>query len=60
VCHTHYAPLTRIVKQTAEEYGIPYRQHSTMTQAIKHHLSLLKQLGNEDHVSHLMRLDSEA
>jgi hypothetical protein len=31
-----------------------------MTQAIKHHLLLLKQLGNEDHVSHLMRLDSEA
>jgi linoleoyl-CoA desaturase len=60
VCHTHYAPLTRIVKQTAEEYGIPYRQHSTMTQAIKHHLLLLKQLGNQDHLSHLMRLDNEA
>jgi linoleoyl-CoA desaturase len=60
VCHTHYAPLTRIVKQTAEEYGIPYRQHPTMTQAIKHHLILLKQLGNEDHVSLLTRLDSEA
>jgi len=48
VCHTHYAPLTRIVKQTAEEFGIPYRQTPTMTQAIKHHLVLLKQLGNED------------
>jgi linoleoyl-CoA desaturase len=60
VCHTHYAPLTRIVKETAEEYGIPYRQHPTMTQAIKHHLLLLKQLGNEDQVSLLKRLDSEA
>jgi linoleoyl-CoA desaturase len=48
VCHTHYAPLTRIVKQTAEEFGVPYRQHPTMTQAIVHHLILLKQLGNED------------
>jgi linoleoyl-CoA desaturase len=48
VCHTHYAPLTRIVKKTAEEYGVPYRQHPTMRQAIKHHLILLKQLGNED------------
>jgi linoleoyl-CoA desaturase len=48
VCHTHYAPLTRIVQETAEEYGIPYRQHPTMGQAIKHHLILLKQLGNED------------
>jgi linoleoyl-CoA desaturase len=60
VCHTHYAPLTRIVKQTAEEYGIPYRQHPSMTQAVKHHLLLLKQLGNEDHVSLLRQLDSEA
>jgi linoleoyl-CoA desaturase len=48
VCHTHYAPLTRIVKQTAEEFGVPYRQHPTMTRAIWHHLILLKQLGNED------------
>ena len=46
VCHTHYAPLTRIAKQTAEEFGVPYRQHPTMTRAIRHHLILLKQLGN--------------
>lgn len=48
VCHTHYAPLTRIVKQTAEEFRVPYRQHPTMTRAILHHLILLKQLGNEN------------
>ncbi len=48
VCHTHYAPLTRIVKETAEEFGVPYRQNSTMTRAIWHHLILLKQLGNEN------------
>jgi linoleoyl-CoA desaturase len=47
VCHTHYAPLTRIVKQTAAEFGVPYRQHATMTKAIWHHLQLLKQLGAE-------------
>ena len=48
VCHTHYAPLTRIVKETAEEFGVPYRQHPTMSRAIWHHLILLKQLGNEN------------
>jgi linoleoyl-CoA desaturase len=48
VCHTHYASLTRIVKETAAEFGIPYRQHPTMTRAIKHHLILLKQLGTQD------------
>ena len=51
VCHTHYASLTRIVKKTAEEFGVPYRQHPTMRRAIKHHLLLLKQLGSADHVS---------
>ena len=45
VCHTHYAPLTRIVEQTAAEFGIPYRQHATMTRAVWHHLLLLKMLG---------------
>jgi len=48
VCHTHYAPLTRIVRETAEEFGVPYRQHPTMTRAIRHHLILLKQLGSEN------------
>jgi linoleoyl-CoA desaturase len=48
VCHTHYASLTRIVKETAEEFGVPYRQHPTMIRAIVHHLILLKQLGNQD------------
>ena len=51
VCHTHYASLTRIVKETAEEFGVPYRQHPTMRRAIKHHLLLLKQLGNQDQFS---------
>jgi linoleoyl-CoA desaturase len=48
VCHTHYAPLTRIVKETAEEFGVSYRQNPTMIGAIRHHLILLKQLGNEN------------
>ncbi|HEY1758130.1 MAG TPA: acyl-CoA desaturase [Bryobacteraceae bacterium] len=51
VCHTHYPRLTRIVKETAEEYGVPYRQHPTMRGAIRHHLILLKQLGNDDSFS---------
>jgi linoleoyl-CoA desaturase len=46
VCHTHYGPLTQIVIETADEFGVPYRQHSTMTRAIWHHLILLKQLGD--------------
>ena len=48
VCHTHYPPLTQIVKETAAEFGVPYRQHPSMTRAILHHLLLLKQLGVEN------------
>jgi len=48
VCHTHYAPLTRIVRETAEEFGVPYRQNPTVMRAIRRHLILLKQLGNEN------------
>ncbi|HTT24180.1 MAG TPA: fatty acid desaturase [Candidatus Sulfotelmatobacter sp.] len=48
VCHTHYAPLTRIVKQTAKEFGVSYRQNPTMTAAVVHHLALLKQLGKQN------------
>ena len=47
VCHTHYPSLTRIARETAEEFGVPYRQHPTMALAIRQHLILLKQLGNE-------------
>ena len=46
VCHTHYRPLTRIVRETAAEFGIAYREHPTMARAIRHHLILLKQLGS--------------
>jgi linoleoyl-CoA desaturase len=48
VCHTHYAALTRIIRQTAAEFGVPYRQHPTMTRAVWHHLVLLKALGSGD------------
>jgi linoleoyl-CoA desaturase len=47
VCHTHYPHITRIVRETAAEFNIPYREHPTMTKAIRHHLVLLKQLGAE-------------
>jgi linoleoyl-CoA desaturase len=51
VCHTHYAALTRIVKETAQEYGVPYRQNPTMSRAIIRHLILLRQLGRENSFS---------
>jgi hypothetical protein len=34
------------VKETSEEYGIPYRENPTVRQALAQHFSLLKRLGS--------------
>ena len=46
VCHTHYPSLTRIVKETSREFGIPYRENRSVRQALAAHFSLLKRLGS--------------
>lgn len=47
ICHVHYPALTRIVKSTAEEYGLQYRETSTITGAFLAHLRWMKRLGQE-------------
>jgi linoleoyl-CoA desaturase len=45
ICHIHYHKIAPIVKQTAEEFGIPYLHHKSFGVALKSHFSLLNQLG---------------
>ena len=45
VCHVHYKKLSKIVKQTAEEFEVPYYSHRTFFSALKSHFSLLDNLG---------------
>jgi linoleoyl-CoA desaturase len=45
VCHVHYPKLTPIVRETAREFGVAYREHPTVWEAFRQHLSLLKRLG---------------
>lgn len=45
ICHIHYRNISGIVKETAEEFGIPYHQHRTFLGALRSHFSLLNQLG---------------
>jgi linoleoyl-CoA desaturase len=45
VCHVHYRKLSEIVKNTAEEFGVPYKQQETFIGALKAHAKLLKELG---------------
>ena len=46
ICHTHYPALTRIIKATAAEFGVTYRENKTIYGAVMSHLKALKDLGN--------------
>ncbi len=45
ICHVHYRALSKIVKETAEEYNVPYHSHTTFLGALKSHFALLHSLG---------------
>jgi linoleoyl-CoA desaturase len=45
VCHVHYRKISSIVKDTAREFGLPYKSTKTFIGALRGHARLLKQLG---------------
>ncbi len=45
ICHVHYRKIAGIVKETATEFGLPYRSARTFAGALGSHARLLKQLG---------------
>jgi linoleoyl-CoA desaturase len=45
ICHVHYRNIAGIVKQTALEFGLPYKSSETFFEALSGHAKLLKQLG---------------
>lgn len=47
VSHVHYPALSKIVKQTAEEHGLPYYNHSYMIEAIVAHIKFLNDMGKQ-------------
>ncbi|MEZ4891343.1 MAG: fatty acid desaturase, partial [Crocinitomicaceae bacterium] len=48
ICHVHYKNISKIVKETAIEYNLPYYSYATFFAAIKDHAKLLKRLGKHD------------
>lgn len=48
ICQTHFTALTRILKETAREYGIPFKIYPTFLAALKSHYRLLKKLGTQE------------
>jgi linoleoyl-CoA desaturase len=45
ICHVHYRKISRIVQETAAEFGLPYKSEPTFIGALVSHAKLLKQLG---------------
>lgn len=45
ICHVHYPAIAHIVKETAEEFDVPYHEHKTFTGAIMSHFRMLRALG---------------
>lgn len=50
ICHVHYKKISKIVKETAKEYNLPYHSEKTFFAAIKSHAIMLKKLGVEEKV----------
>lgn len=47
ICHVHYYELSKIVKETANEFGLPYHANQSFLQALRHHANHLKIMGSK-------------
>lgn len=47
VCHIHYPAITEIVKQTADEFGLPYLENRSFGSALQSHIRVLHTLGRQ-------------
>lgn len=47
ISHIHYKKIAKIVKETAQEFNLPYHEYKTMRRAIIEHFKLLKLLGKK-------------
>jgi linoleoyl-CoA desaturase len=45
ISHVHYPAISKIIKQTCQEYGVPYIEYSKMRHAVASHVAFLKQMG---------------
>jgi linoleoyl-CoA desaturase len=45
ICHVHYPQITEIVKQTALEYGVPYKDSPSVWSAFRSHVRMVRRLG---------------
>jgi len=47
ICHVHYKHIAATVRDTAREFGLPYKSFDTFVGALRGHARLLKELGKK-------------
>ncbi|NAS29576.1 acyl-CoA desaturase [Flavobacteriaceae bacterium R38] len=47
ISHIHYTKISKIVKDTAREFNLPYFEHKTTRKAVASHFKHLKELGKK-------------
>ena len=45
ISHIHYTKISKIVKKTAKEFNLPYKEYASTKDAIFSHFRFLKQMG---------------
>ena len=45
ISHIHYPAISKIIKQTCQEFGVNYIEHRKMRHALVSHASYLKKMG---------------
>lgn len=48
ICHIHYSKLSKIVRETAIEYNLPYYSYKSFFKALSEHTKMLRNLGKYD------------
>lgn len=54
ICHVHYPQIAKIVKSTALEYNIDYKENTTLYQALRSHLATLHHLGKLPNINEIL------
>ncbi len=47
ISHVHYTKISKIVRETAAEFNLPYKEYRTTRKAIMAHFQFLKEMGSE-------------
>lgn len=56
VSHVHYPEISKIVMAKCKEFGLPYNQYVTMSEAVASHFRVMKSLGKRPEVQQQMKV----